>query len=112
MEAVSIKEDIGYKAADALVARWISREVRWGEVQGVQILGLDEIARKKGQRDFVVIVTARSATGEGKVLAVVPERQKQTVRQFLEARPKRVKRAIRIVCTDMYAGFSNAVKEG
>jgi transposase len=108
---VSIKEDIGYKAVEGIVDRWISREVRWAEVKRVKILGLDEIALKKGHRDFVVIVTARSATGEVKVLAVLPDRKKQTVRQFLEAMPKRVKRTIRTVCTDMYEGFITAVKE-
>jgi len=111
IEDVSIKEEIGYKAIEAIVDRWISGEVKWAEVKRVQILGLDEIALKKGHRDFVVIVTARSATGEVRVLAVLPDRKKQTVRQFLEAMPKRVKRAIRTVCTDMYEGFINAVKE-
>jgi transposase len=111
IEDVRIKEDIGYKAVEAIVDRWIGREVKWAEIKGVQILGLDEIALKKGHRDFVAIVTVRSAAGEVKVLAVLPDRQKQTVRQFLEAMPKRVKRAIRTVCTDMYEGFVNAVKE-
>jgi transposase len=108
---VSLKEDIGYKAVEGIVDRWISREVKWAEVKRVKILGLDEIALKKGHRDFVVIITARLATGEVKVLAVLPDRQKQTVRRFLEAMPKRVKRAIRTVCTDMYEGFITAVKE-
>ena len=111
IEDVRIKEDIGYKAVEAIVDRWISREVKWAEVKRVKVLGLDEIALKKGHRDFVVIVTARSVTGEVRVLAVLPDRQKQTVRQFLEAMPKRVRRAIRTVCTDMYEGFINAVKE-
>jgi transposase len=111
IEDVSIKEDLGYKALEAIVDRWISREVRWEEVKGVKILGLDEIALKKGHRDFVVIVTARSATGEMRVLAVLPDRKKQTVRQFLAAMPKRVKRAIRTVCTDLYEGFIHAVQE-
>lgn len=111
IEDVSIKEEIGYKAVEAIVDRWIGREVNWAEVKRVKILGLDEIALKKGHRDFVVIVTARSAAGEVRVLAVLPDRQKQTVRQFLEAMPKRVKRAIQAVCTDMYEGFINAVKE-
>jgi transposase len=58
-----------------------------------------------------VIVTSRSAEGEVRVLAVLPDRKKQTVRKFLEALPKRVKRTIRTVCTDLYEGFINAVKE-
>jgi transposase len=74
-------------------------------------LGLDEIALKKGHRDFVVIVTGKSARDEVKILAVLPDRKKQTVKQFLERMPRRVKRAIRTVCTDMYEGFILAVKE-
>ena len=90
VEDVSLKEAIGYKALEGIVERWISREVKWTEVQGMEILGLDEIALKKGHRDFVVIVTARSAEGEVKVLAVLPDRRKETVKAFLARMPKPV----------------------
>jgi transposase len=74
---VSLKEEIGYKALEGIVDRWISREVNWAEVKGLKILGLDEIALKKGHRDFVTIVTARSAKGEVRILAVLPDRKKE-----------------------------------
>jgi transposase len=111
IEDVSMKEDLGGKAIEGIVERWISREVQWAEVKGVKILGVDEIALKKGQRDFVVIVTGKATSGEVKVLAVLPDRKKQTVKRFLETMPRRVRRAIRTVCTDMYEGFLLAVKE-
>jgi transposase len=111
IEDVSIKEGLGTKAIEGRVERWISREVQWGEVKRVKILGLDEIALKKGHRDFVVIVTGKAASGEVKILAVLPDRKKQTVKQFLERMPRRVKHAIRTVCPDMYEGFILAVKE-
>jgi transposase len=111
IEDVSMKEDLGAKAIEGIVERWISGEVKWAEVKRVKILGLDEIALKKGHRDFVVIVTGKATSGEVKVLAVLPDRKKQTVKQFLERMPRRVKRAIRTVCTDMYEGFIQAVKE-
>jgi transposase len=111
VEDGSLKEELGYKALEGIVDRWISREVNWAEVQGLKILGLDEIALKKGHRNFVVIVTARSAAGEVKVLAVLPDRKKETVKEFLGSMPKRMKRAIRTVCTDLYEGFIAAVKE-
>jgi transposase len=111
IEDISLKEDLGTKAIEGIVERWISREVQWGEVRRVKILGLDEIALKKGHRDFVVIVTGKSTSDEVKILAVLPDRKKQTVKQFLERMPRRVKRAIRTVCTDMYEGFIQAVKE-
>jgi transposase len=111
IEDISMKEDLGAKAIEGIMERWISREVQWGEVKRMKILGLDEIALKKGHRDFVVIVTGKSASGELKILAVLPDRKKQTVKQFLERMPRRLKRAIRTVCTDMYEGFIQAVKE-
>jgi transposase len=111
IEDVSIKEGLGYKALEALLDRYISSEVNWDEVKRVKLLGLDEIALKKGHKDFVVIVTARSANGEVSVVAVLPDRKKETVRKFLQSIPGRVKRGIRTVCTDMYEGFINAVKE-
>jgi transposase len=45
------------------------------------------------------------------VLAVLPDRKKETVKAFLASMPTRVKQAIRTVCTDLYEGFLNAVKE-
>lgn len=111
VEDVSLKEEIGYKALEGIVDRWISTEVNWAEVQGMKILGLDEIALKKGHRDFVTIVMARSAAGEVRILAVLPDRKKETVKAFLASMPTRVKQAIRTVCTDLYEGFINAVKE-
>jgi transposase len=111
IEDVSIKEGLGTKAIEGIVDRWIRQEVQWAEVKRMKILGLDEIALKKGHRDFVVIVTGKSASDEVKVLAVLPDRKKQTVKQFLERMPRRIKRAIRTVCTDMYEGFILAVKD-
>ena len=111
IEDISIKEGIGYKALEALLDRYISSEVNWDEVKGLKLLGLDEIALKKGHKEFVVIVTARLANGEVRVVAVLPDRKKATVKEFLQSIPGRVKRGIRTVCTDMYEGFINAVKE-
>jgi len=111
VEDVSIKEEIGYKALEGLVDRWSSREVNWVEVKGMKILGLAESARKKGHRDVVTIGTARAAKGAVRILAVLPDRKKETVKAFLARMPKGVQQAIRTVCTDLYEGFINAVKE-
>lgn len=111
IENVSIKAGVGAKAIEGMVDRWISQEVQWAEGKQMKILGLDEIALKKGHRDFVVRVRGKAAHDEVKILAVLPDRKKQTVKQFLERMPRRGKRAIRTVCTDRYEGFILAVKE-
>jgi transposase len=74
-------------------------------------LGLDEIALKKGHKDFVVIVSSHTE-GQTRVLGVLPDRKKETVIQFLEQIPDKLKATIESVATDMYEGYLNAAKEG
>jgi len=111
VEDVSIKQEIGYDAVEGIIDRYIDSEVNWKEIKKLKLLGLDEISLKKGHRDFVTIVTGRSANGELIILAVLQDRNKGTVKKFLESIPKRLKRTIHTVCSDMYDGFINAVKE-
>ena len=75
------------------------------------MLGIDEIALKKGHKDFVVIVSAINARGEKQILAVLPDRKKDTVKAFLAAIPTPQKKTIQRACVDMYEGYSNAVYE-
>jgi transposase len=111
IEDVSRQEQVGYETVVGIIDRYIRPEVHWDEYEQIEALGLDEIALKKGHRDFVVIVTARLSQGSVRVLAVLPDRKKETVKQFLRGVPARLKTAIETVCTDLYDGFINAVKE-
>ena len=54
----------------------------WNEFKELPILGIDEIALKKGHRDFVTIITARLTGGKNRVLAILEDRQKATVKAF------------------------------
>jgi len=85
--------------------------VDWGQYTTLGVIGLDEIALKKGHRNYVTIVTARLAEGRVGILAVLPDRQKETVVEFLRSIPQRLKESIHSVCCDMYEGFSEAVRE-
>lgn len=111
IEDVSRKEQVGYEAVVGVVDRYIRRQVNWDEYDGLSTVGLDEIALKKGHRDFVVIATVRQLDGRVSVLAVLPDRRKETVKQFLQGIPTGLKTTIQTVCTDLYDGFINAVKE-
>jgi transposase len=108
---VSIKEDIGYKAIEAVVDRNISSKVDWNEYEYLNILGIDEISLKKGHRDFVTIISAKLTMGDVVILAVLEGRKKETVEDFLATIPTGLKSTIRRVCTDLYDGFINAVKK-
>jgi len=111
VEDVSRKEGVAYDCVLGVLERRISTRVDWGQYTTLGVIGLDEIALKKGHRNYVTIVTARLADGRVGILAVLPDRQKETVVEFLRSIPQRLKESIHTVCCDMYEGFCEAVRE-
>jgi len=107
---VSRKEDVGYEAVMGTIERYISTEVHWKEIKRLFVIGIDEIALKKGHKDFVTIVTMRVGRNT-RILAVRKDRKKDTVKKFLLSIPKKLRKTITAVCSDMYDGFINAAKE-
>jgi transposase len=110
VEDVSIKEGLGYEAVMGSIYRHIGTEVSWKEIKRLDTIGLDEISLKKGHGDFVTIITARVG-GKTTILAVLKGRKKETVKEFLYSIPKRLKKTVKAVCSDMYEGYTNAATE-
>jgi transposase len=108
---VSIKERMSYDAVLGILERRIEAEVDWSQLGELEVLGLDEIALKKGQRHYVTIVTARLQGERIILLGVLPDRQKDQVAAFLRSIPHRLSVTIRTVCCDMYEGYTEAVRE-
>src|SRR5712692_2989966 len=89
-----------------IIDRYISTEVDWKAIQRLCVIGIDEIALKKGHKDFVTIVTMRVGN-ETRILAVLKDRKKETVKAFFSRIPTRIRKTVRAVCSDMYDGFIN-----
>jgi transposase len=107
---VSIKEKIGYEAVRGIIDRHVADGVDWSTIKNLKIIGIDEVSLKKGHQDFVTIVTGRM-DGETMILGVLADRKKETVKEFLMSIPKKLRKQVRFVCSDMYAGFIHAAKE-
>ena len=110
VEDVRIKEQLSYDSVLGVMERCIRAQVDWSAYTTLGVLGLDEIALKKGHRDFVVIVTAHLPNAQIVILGVLPDRLKDTVVTFLRAIPPSVRHTIHTVCTDMYTGYIEAVR--
>jgi len=108
---VSRKHALTPAAVEGIVERHLAQTVDWNRLTHLGVLGIDEIALRKGHRDFVTIITSRDDAGQLTLLAVLPDRCKETVATFLTSIPERLKGTIEQVCTDMYAGFVNAAHE-
>ena len=110
VQDVSRKEALGYEAVMGIIGRQVGRQVDWAMFERLEIVGVDEIALRKGHSDFVTLVTARVA-GQSRILAVLDGREKATVKAFFERIPARLVATIGAVCCDLYDGFINAAKE-
>jgi hypothetical protein len=92
---VARKEDLSSEDVEGVLNRQIEMHVDWDSIETLPDFGLDEIALKKGHKDFVVIVSTR-VEDKVKILAILSDRKKETVTT---------------VCSDMYDGYINAAKE-
>jgi transposase len=115
IEAVVKKEGLAYDSVLGVLERQVDEEVDWSRYTQLKILGMDEIALKKGHRDFVVIVTAYLEDGQVAILGVLPDRLKDTGIDFLRSIPERLKKTIETVCSDhvrrVYRGGARGIEE-
>jgi transposase len=74
----------------------------------IEILGIDEIAIRKGHKDFQAVVSNISG---GYVMEMLPDRKKSTVLKYLRKLPKKAKKRIVFVSIDMWEGYFRATKE-
>lgn len=110
IEDVCIKEGLGYKSVLSMIDRNMGSQIDWDAIEEIDEFGLDEIALRKGHKNFVVIVSAR-VKGRIMLLGILKDRKKETVKEFLRTIPNKLSLTIKVVCCDMYEGFINAVKE-
>ena len=77
----------------------------------LEVLGLDEITLKKGQRDYVTLVTGRRWQGDIEILGVLPGHEKAEVVEFLRLIPPRLLKTVETVCCDLWEAYTEAVGE-
>jgi len=93
-----------------LLDRWIARTVDWDARERRGVIGLDEIALTRGHRDVGVLVTVPLEGGGVELLAVLADRQKETVAACLRAMPEHLRRPIERACPEMDEGFVRALE--
>ncbi len=109
LEDVSRKQAIGVDALQGILDRNMAHEVDCDTIDKLEVIGIDEIALKKGHRDFVVVISAY-VNEKLQVIGLLGERTKAAVKQFFLIISKRLQRTVRVVCSDLYKGFIDAAK--
>jgi transposase len=111
VEDVSLKEGLAYERVAGALERRIEASVDWTSLAAIEVLGLDEIALKKGHRDYVTLVTGRLCDGEIVILGVLPGHEKAGMVEFLRLIPPRILQEVQAVCCDLWEAYTEAVRE-
>jgi len=111
VEDVSRKEGLSYESVVGALERRIESRIDWIGMADVEVLGLDEIALKKGQRNYVTLVTGRLQDGEILILGVLPGHEKADVVEFFRSIPPRILQSVQTVCCDLWEAYTEAVRE-
>jgi transposase len=105
------KLSVTEETIEGILDRWIARTVDWGGWVRLGVIGIDEIALKRGHRAFVVLVTTPLAGGGVDILAVLGDRKKEPVAAFLRSIPAALRCTSARACTDLSEGFVRAIDE-
>lgn len=111
VEDVSRKERLSYESVAGVLERRIETRVDWTSLAEIAVLGLDEIALKKGHRAYVTLVTGRLGEGEIVILGVLPGHEKATLVEFLRLIPPRILQKVQAICCDLWEAYSEAVRQ-
>jgi transposase len=111
IQDVARKEHISYSTISTILFHRVGDSINWDNFSDLHTIGIDEISNRKGFKDFIAIISAKDQYGNLSILAVLDDRKKQTVLDFLESIPEDLKKTVKSVCTDMYDGFVNAAVE-
>jgi ABC-type nickel/cobalt efflux system permease component RcnA len=83
VEDVRVKQGLSCERVAGVLERRIETKVNWATITEIEILLLDEIALRKGQGNYVTLVTGRFRYGEIVILGVLPGHEKAVVAEYL-----------------------------
>jgi transposase len=106
---VSVQEDLEWHRVNRIFKKGCTNSIKTGDLfAGVKAIGIDEIALKKGHKDFVcVLVNLETA----EVLDILQDRTKASLIAYFKVLGSAFCAGIEVFSSDMWEGYINAAKE-
>ena len=108
LSRVATLEGLSYDEVEGIYLRLGEAELASQQLPLFRILGIDEIALKKGHGNFVLVL---SAPEQSRVLAVLEDRSQAPLEKWLDQLPPEQRVAIESVCIDMWEPYSHAIEK-
>ena len=107
---VSEKLNTTEEIIEGIIKRNIKTNINWMEIKPT-IIGLDEIALRKGHSHYVTIVSDLSDNKKVKILGVFDGNSKKDILPFLQSIPKEILLSLEGVTIDMGASYFSTLKK-
>lgn len=106
---VSLQEDLEWHRVNRIFKKWSNEQIKTVNLfAGVRALGIDEIALKKGHKNFVCVLV-NLETGE--VLDILEDRSKANLIAYFNELGSDFCKGIEVFSSDMWEGYINVAKE-
>lgn len=107
---VSEKLNTTEEVIEGIINRNVKTNINWMEANP-KIMGIDEIALRKGHSHYLTIVSDLSDNRKVKILGVLDGSSKDDILPFLQSIPKEILLSLESVTIDMGASYFSAFKE-
>ena len=107
IQAVRQQERLGYKTVERLYYALAAEQGQPLPPEGVSKLGIDEFAVKKGHDQFALVLSDLEA---GRILAVLPDRKKETLEAHFATWTQAQRAAVTEVAMDLWEPYAQAVE--
>jgi transposase len=105
---VALQEGLHEATVLNIFKRQAKRAARRVDSRPMRIMGADEISLRKGHKQYALVI---SDLERRRVVAVLPNRRKKTLEEWLEGLTKEERRAIKVVSIDMWEAYRQAVRK-
>lgn len=106
IQAVHQKERLGYKTVERLYYAMAQEQAQAIQPGEVRKLGIDEFALKKGHDSFALALSDLEA---GRVIAVLPDRKKETLQAYFATWTPAQRAAVLETAMDLWEPYAQAV---
>ena len=104
---VALQEGLSESTVLDIFKKWAKRATRQPRRRRIRVLGVDEISLRKRHKQYALVL---SDLERRVVIAVLPNRQKDTLEQWLDELTEEERRAIKVVSMDMWRPYRQAVR--
>jgi transposase len=108
-KAVAVREGLSHSTVREIFNRLAALKKSGVAARGTtRVLGIDEISLKKRHKQFVLVISDISRKC---ILAVLPDREKQTLENWIESLSPQRRKSIRFVSIDMWTPYYQAARK-